>query len=320
MSSVSQNAIDLSISCIFVYAVLSKTDLRLWRSLSDPSTLTEVAAATGKSPATVSRRARRLEDLGLVRRERHGRSVLLRRASTSQARLLDACVRKFPRTPWENLLSGSGLAVMYALRHPVRVVEAATETGLSPATVSKVLGRLSRHGVAVRMNHRYGINPLHEDALEFARALAAHWAYAEARAAAPDALLIWSRPWEGLFRATAEFAEDGVQKAALSRFPDHGLPITTTFRYGFLGRRSLDDADVVLHTLLIDPTSPTYHAYAALYLLRTRPENLARKARIYDLEREAESLERYLEERPAAHPFHLPWDEFQGLVEDYGVR
>jgi hypothetical protein len=134
-----------------------------------------------------------------------------------------------------------------------------------------------------------------------------------------DAVILWRRGKEFLFKSKSEIRAENVVPTAISVFPDYGIQMLSDFYYYFHTPREMSVSDHILHTILIEPRSMTYNSYALLLYQKTVPGEILAKAELYDLREHMETLLEYLRKREKVSDFTPTWGEYLELTGVYGL-
>lgn len=300
----------------------SRTDsakLALLAELDTAKSISALSDATGYSPIRVRRVVHDLADKGLVTKHKTGREIEVQAASKPISSKARSLLNEFPDQEWGRVLHGDRALVLHVLDQVGRLRPTAGVVGQTPRGVGYTAKSLAERGILVREDSEYRLHPRHHVLGEFLEEYVRVRAHHIVGELDPDARVIWYLGPEVLFRSDeADLARDDLQLAALSAFPTFGVDLVTQAHHYILSRRELGVADAILQGLLVEPGNRINRSYCALVYEKTLPDDLVRKARIYDLEDEARRLRAYVRERKAFEGF-LPWEEHERYRDQYGV-
>lgn len=297
------------------------TALRIFKALKHPISISEIAHLLGLDHSTISTSVSSLVEEGLAQKHRDGKKTLIRRSGTLHARSLEEFMKEYPRLPIEDLFSYSSMEILGMLIHPHNITDIAAMTALNRHTVSEVLSKLSKYGLILKENGKFVINERHRQLADFINSYWRH--FANQRLRAEDAVILWQRGPEFLFKTQIEpgksIEPDNIQATAISVFSKYGFKLITGTQYYFHTRRKLTIEDHIIHTILIDPQNPIYNSYAAALIMHSEAKNLPNSARLYDIPELLESLLEYVKTKKKNSNFVLPWYEYMDLFDSMVV-
>lgn len=297
------------------------TALRIFRELKHPSSISEIAHLLGLDHSTISTSVSSLVEDGLAEKQRDGKKTVIRRSGTLHARSLEEFIKEYPRLPIEDLFSHSSMEILGMLMHPHNIADIAAMTALNRHTVSAALSKQSKYGLILKEKGKIAINKRHRQLADF---INSYWRHAaNRRLRAEDAVLLWQRGPEFLFKTQTEhgksYEPDNIHATAITVFSRYGLRLITDTRYYFHTRRSLTIEDHIIHTILIDPQNPIYNSYAAALIMRSGAKNLPDTARNYDISEHVKSLLEYIRTKKKNSNFVLPWNEYVDIFDSIKV-
>ena len=299
------------------------TALAIFKELKRPTSISRLADMLGLDHSTISTAVSSLVAEGLAEKQRDGKKVLVKRSNTLHARSLEDILKEYPRLPVEKLFTNSSMEVLGALAQPHNITDTAAMTGLNRHTVSTVLTKLSGYGIVLKEKGRSVLNKRHRHTVDLVNN---YWRYAanqRLRDIADDAIILWQRGPEFLFKTQTgpgQTCEQDIQPTATTVFSGYNLQIITTTRYYFHSKRRLRVEDHIIHTILIDPQNPTYNSYALALAARSGATDLLNTGRYYDMEKHIESLQEYLRTKEKNSDAVLPWSEYMDLFSSMVVR
>ena len=252
---------------------------------------------------------------GLAEKKRAGKSVEVSISESRHAQILGEIYHEFARLPIDKILSHSSLNVLALLNTPRSVKHIALATGLSRTWIHHSIKSMGKYGIVVKRDENYELNPKHSKIRKFVESYFAYANHNIARALSEGAVILWQRGNEFLFK-TKERVKNEVKETAITKFPSFGIQMISETRYYFYSKRGIDNSDILMHVILIDPKSQTYNAYACIFYQKVKPENLIEKAEIYDLQEHVELLIKHLKTKE--RNFFMSWKEYESLARDYG--
>lgn len=230
-------------------------------------------------------------------------------------------MKEYPRLPIEDLFSYSSMEILSMLMHPHNITDIAAMTALNRHTVSEALSKLSKYGLILKEKGKFVINKRHRQLADFINSYWRH--FANQRLRAEDAVMLWQRGPEFLFKTQIEpgksIERDDIKASAITVFSRYGLRLITGTRYYFHSRRRLTVEDHIIHTILIDPQNPIYNSYAAGLIMQSGAKNLPNAARIYDIPEHIGSVLEYVMTKKKNSNFVLPWNEFMDIFDSIKV-
>ncbi len=298
--------------------MFNSTGIKIFRELEEQINISALAKKLELHYSTISIAVSALEENGLVARYREGNHVYVKRSDTLHSHALKNLLMEFPRLPVEDVFTPSAMEIMGVLTAPHNVTDISAMTGLNRLTVSSAVKEMSKHGLVLKKGTKYVSNPRHRHAESFVRNYWEYIANITLRYISKDAILIWQRGLEFLFksRTTLDSVDSGkkIHPTAVSVLPAHDLGMISYMRYYFYTSRELKVEDNIIHTILIEPSSPIYNSYALALYSRSRPRNLLKYSSYYDLEDHVKALLEYLEIKQTKTNFLLPWNEYQDIL------
>lgn len=301
--------------------MLNPTALRIFRELKQPLSILEIAHLLKLNHSTISTSVTSLVEEGLAQKHREGKKTLIRRSGTPHSHSLEEFMKEYPRLPVEDLFSYSSMEILSMLMHPHNITDITAMTALNRHTVSAALSKLSKYGLILKEKGKFVINERHRQLTDFINSYWRH--FANQRLRAEDAVMLWQRGSEFLFKTQIEAGKsierDDTQPTAITVFSKYGLRLITGTRYYFHTRRKLTIEDHIIHTILIDPQNPIYNSYAAALIMRSGAKNLPYAARLYDIPEHVESLLEYVRTKKKNSNFVLPWNEFMDIFDSIKV-
>ena len=298
------------------------TTLAIFKELKKPESISELADMLGLDHSTVSTAVSSLVAEGLAEKQRDGKKVFVKRSNTFHARSLEDIINEYPRLPIEKLFTNSSMEVMSVLVHPHNITDIAAMIGLSRHTVSATLSKLSGYGIVLKEKGRFILNKRHRHIVDLVNN---YWRFAanqRLRDIADDAIILWQRGPEFLFKTHTDLGESGEQNihpTATAVFSRYNLQMITTTRYYFHSKRQLKVEDNIIHTILIDPQNPTYNSYAMVLTMQSGVTDLLNVGRYYDMEKHIESLMEYQRTKEKKSNTVLPWSEYMDLFSSMVV-
>jgi DNA-binding transcriptional ArsR family regulator len=291
-----------------------RREILIFKALDRPKNIGELSEEVGISPSTASFHIAGMVEKGLVEKERRGKKVYVARARTQHALILSELMGEYPRLPFEDLLSHSRFDVLGVMSSPRGITGISEAAGLSRQSVSSAVRDLRRYGILLKEGRSYYLNPRHGALKEF---IASYWSFinrGKASSLAEDAVILWQRGKEFLFKSKKEIKAEEVTPTAISVFPDYGVQMLSDLHYYFHSPRRMSASDHILHTILIGPERVTYNSYALLLYQKTIPRDILAKAELYDLKGHMETLLEYLKRKEKVSDYTPPWDEYRELA------
>lgn len=298
--------------------MFNSTGIKIFRELEESLNISVLAKRLGLHHSTISIAVSALEEDGLVVRYREGNHVYVKRSDTLHSHALKNLLMEFPRLPVEDVFKSSAMQILGVLTAPRNITDLSAMTGLNRLTVSPAVKEMSKHGLVLKKGTKYTSNPRHRHAESFVRNYWEYNANITLRNISKDAILLWQRGLEFLFRSRTclNNTDSGknIHPTAVSMFPAHDFGMISDMKYYFYTSRELKVEDNIIHTILIEPASPIYNSYALALYSRSRPRDLLKYSSYYDLEDHVKALLEYLETKQNKTNFLLPWNEYQDIL------
>lgn len=241
---------------------LSRADLAIIGAIPPKGIpLGRLAEAIGLSPSHVSERVRSLRELGLVRTQKCGLSVLVAHSDSPSMAALSALIAEGSGLDLEKVLTGPGLAMLPHLLAPGRTSsDIMKRTGLSQATVRERLRVWRGMGIAVRESRTclYRLAPARRALADFAAR------YSEVRnmrilgRKVPGAVIVWQDRDEFLFSVGSGTGVAGFVLAGPGALAALGYDVAHSRDYWLGGRpgRKIKEEEALVQTMLIEPGNP----------------------------------------------------------------
>jgi len=296
--------------------MLSKNEIKAFSLL--PGTITQLAEELKISKVASFKITEKLVGDGLSNKQRQGKEVIVTKEKTIHAQELEEIIHNFPRLPIEEILSYSNLPMISLLDYPLNSEELRQVLNITRQWTYKQIKNLSRYGIILKEKKEYRINPIHNKIHSFARHYYIYKNNQKIRTLSEDAQIIWQHGNEILFKTKKDLTK--YPTTAVTAFSKYNLPLLGDTKYYYDSKRKLQTSDIILHTILINPQSKTYNAYACLLYEKTRPKDIIKKARIYNLTQHIKDIIIFLEKHKSDENFLLTWDEYESITKQYGVR
>jgi len=283
-----------------------------------PSSESDISKKLNISSGTVSKITKKMIKNGLAKKHRQGMKVIVEIAQTSHAQKLGGIIKNFKRLPLENILSYSKLKLIAILEHPLNKKEISQVINVSRQWTYKTIKDLSRYGIILKNQTGYYINPTHQILFEFAKEYYVYKNHQKLKSISEDAQIIWQHGEEFLFKTKKALLK--YPATAVTAFSKYNFPLFGDTKYYYNTGRKLHTNDIILHTILINPQSKTYNAYACLLYEKTKPTNIIKKARIYNLTEHIQTLISFIKKQESEKKFLPTWDDYKSIAKQYGVR
>lgn len=278
----------------------------------------DISKKLNLSSGTISKITKKMIKNGLAKKNRQGMKLIVEIAQTSHAQKLEVIIKTFNRLPLENILSYSKLKLIAILEYPLNKKEISKMINISRQWTYKTIKDLSRYGIILKNQKGYYINPTHQIIFDFAKEYYNYKNYQKLKLISEDAQIIWQHGDEFLFKTKKVLTKH--PETAVTAFSRYNLPLLGDTKYYYNTERKLQITDIILHTILINPQSKTYNAYACLLYEKTKPTDIIKKARIYNLTDHIQTLISFIEEQESEKKFLPMWNEYESLAKQYGIR
>jgi len=283
-----------------------------------PLSESDISKKLNLSSGTISKITKKMIKNGLAKKNRQGMKLIVEIPQTSHAQKLEEIIITFNRLPLESILSYSKLKLIAILESPLNKKEISKMLNVSRQWTYKTIKDLSRYGIVLKKQIGYYINPNHQLLFEFAKEYYKYKNHLKLKSISEDAQIIWQHGDEFLFKTKKVLTKH--PETAVTAFSKYDLPLIGDTKYYYNAERKLQITDIILHTILINPQSKTYNAYACLLYEKTKPIDIIKKARIYNLTEHMKSLISFIERHESEKKFLLTFDEYEALAKQYGIR
>jgi len=296
--------------------MISKNEIKAFSLL--PKTITQIAEELAISKPASFKITEKLVQDGLSDKNRQGKKVIVNKAQTIHAQELEEIINNFSRIPIEEILSYSSLPLLSILDYPLNSEEIRQILNITRQWTYKQIKNLSQYGIILKGKKGYKVNPMHNKIQSFSRHYYTYKNNQEIKKISEDAQIIWQHGNEILFKTKKDLTK--YPTTAVTAFSKYNLPLLGDTKYYYDTKRKLQTSDIILHTILINPQSKTYNAYACLLYEKTHPKNIIKKSRIYNLTEHIKDIILFLEKQKSDKKFLPSWDEYKSIAEQYGVR
>ncbi|MCW6157870.1 MAG: hypothetical protein LVQ63_00070 [Thermoplasmatales archaeon] len=292
------------------------------------SSINELGSFIEKSQEWTSQVVSKLESKGFVTTNRKGMTKTVVPSSTGFATSLSELVQSEPFVPWENLLSGSRLAILLA----ATTGEKNFVSDLNRTTSWRAKKELRMHGISPLMIANKEMTD--QKVVKFVREYAEHIGVQFIHGSLPrDAIILWKSWFECIFKyplgENKNFPKEinNIQPTAFTAFPRYGLQFLTNeaFYYFSSSENKLTKNDIVLHTLLVDPGNVTNVTYAVLFILKNYRKSEMRQLKVdalkYQLEGLVDQIITYIRSSGNVRTSYFPkWDEMSEIAREYRIE
>jgi len=296
--------------------MLSKREVLTFKLL--PASISEISKELKVYPGTASKITEKMITNGLAKKQRKGKQAIINKENTTHAQKLEEIIQSFPRLPLEEILTYSNLTLISLLDYSLNSEELKQATAVTRQWVYKKIDQLSRYGIILKEKQGYVINPVHQKFHDFAKHYHNYKNYQLLQKITGDGLIIWQHGNEFLFKTKENLKTHPT--TAVTAYSKYNLPLVSDIKYFYHSKRTLQTADIILHTILINPNSTAYNIYACLLYERTKPSNIVKKSRLYNLTGHIQTIITYIKERKAVKNFLPVWEEYESIARQYGVR
>lgn len=286
--------------------------------------VSELAERLDRSRSRASEVVSALEEKGLVRKERAGKSKRVAPTESKVIELYHDLTQRFAHVDLPALLSGPTITLLYYFDEPVTVADLADRTDNYRNTVHRRVKRLLDRGILSKDDSRYALTDEFQCLHRFAREYV-HHAHRQRAAAAMEAFtILWEDHESFLLRTDKAVTDESFIPTGPERFEEYGLPLLATeTRYYFYpaGEIELIPEELICHMLVID-AGTRFQSYCLLLLGHAEidEDRLRERAEDYGVSATVEELLSYLESGGERTTPTLPsWEEFRELADDYEV-
>ncbi len=296
--------------------MIAKQEIQMFKLL--PATISELAEKMNIYPGSATKITEKLIKNGLVKKQREGKKVRINKEQTIHAQKLEEIIKTFPRLPTEEILTYSNLKIISLLNYELKTTELQILTNISRQWITKTINQLSKYGIILKKEEGFTINPIHQSFHEFAIYYMGYKNHQKLKSISEDAQIIWQHEEEFLFKTKKVVSK--YPATAVTAFSRYNLPLFGDTKYYYNTKRKLQTTDIILHTILINPQSKTYNAYACLLYEKTKPIDIIKKSRIYNLTEHIKIIISFVKEQKSEKKFLPTRDEYESLAKQYGLR
>jgi len=299
----------------------SKAELKILEEIAKGKhDLSSIETTLSVSPSLLSYNLQKLQTKGLARTVKKNNKKQVFIADFKHAIVLRDLILTYDYVDWDNILSGKALRILFELLENNKNLATAPKS-----TLWRYRRNLKARGIITPTN---AINPQFNLLIEFLREYQKFFANKLARTFSENSAILWQKDMEFLIRVPNDTKPSmpNFFKTALSVFPQYDLPLISEFDYYFYStnKKTLKLEDVLLHTLLIEPTNVRYKTYALLLLKKTCQQidktYLLQAANRFGLANEITKLFQFLDTHVQPKDHSLPtWEEFITKAKDYLV-
>ena len=289
--------------------MLSKNQIKAFSTL--PKTITQLAKELEISKAASFKITEKLVNDGLSKKNRQGKGVIVTKEKTIHAQELEEIIYNFPRLQIEDILSNSNLPMISLLDYPLKSEELRQILNITRQWTYKLIKKLSKYGIILKEKKGYIINPIHNKIHSFTKNYYIYNNYQTVREISEDAQIIWQHGPEILFKTKKDLTK--YQPTAVTAYSKYNLPLLGDMKYYYISKRKLQTSDVILHTILINPQSKTYNTYACLLFEKTKPKDIVKKARIYNLNEHINEIFTFIKQHKSDKKFLPNWQDYQSI-------
>lgn len=303
--------------------MLNSTKIKIFKNLTHPTTISDLSSTLELDHSTISKAVNSLKADGFVIKQKEGKQVYVNSSESMHSQSLRDIIIEYPRLPLNKILTPSSLHVLSILENPRSMIDIAELTGLNRKTVSFAIHELAKYGIVLRKENKYVLSERHPLIKRF---VDNYWKYRtnkKLRQISENAVLVWQRGSEFLFKMYTEFDDNkkeikkqSIHPTAINVFHRYGLKVMSDTRYYFYSKRELKNEDYIMHTILIDPHSSIYNSYALALYSKICFAELVKFGKYYDMEEHVKTLLEYVKVKQKNSDFVLPWNEYQNLVKD----
>ncbi len=296
--------------------MVSKNEIKAFKLL--PTTITQLAEELNISKAASFKITEKLIEDGLANKNRQGKNVIINKEQTTHAIELNEIIQTFPRLPLEDLLTYSSLTLIALIDYPLTTDELRQTIDVTRQWIYKKIRQISRYGIILKEKQGYKINPIHNKIHRFAKHYYNYINYQKIKTISEDAQIIWQHGTEILFKTKKDLTK--YPATAVTAFSKYKLPLLGDIKYYYNAKRKQQTSDIIMHSILINPQSKTYNAYACLLYEKTKPKNIIKCSRIYNLTEHTKDMIIFLEKQKSDKKFLPTWDEYEKIAKQYGIR
>lgn len=276
------------------------------------------------SPASITIRAHKLQRKKFVFTKRRGMKKYIQITDSKHATLMRDLLLTYTHIPWEKVLSNHSLYILLKILNNQKL-----RNIIPKATLWRHLRNLRMHGIVLKTNDKYVINPRHGKLIDFLREYQSFITNEAVQSVSSDAVILWQDYLECLLKIPkkVKIIKECFFETALSYFPEFEIPLIMNDSYYFFSmeKRFLQKEDVILHTLLIEKNNIRYTLYSLLLMKKIQKElnekYLLHEAKKFQLDKQVAGMLRFLETDGKVKDVILPtWQEFLDKSKEYGVR
>lgn len=303
------------------YALTPQEITAMRRLAHGGSSIGELATTMDLSAGSTSKVVGSLLRKGLVSKRKEGLRSIVEPSENTHAQDLSELVLAYAAVPWENVLSYSNLPVLSRNLEDIEF-----PISLSQSTEWRVERNLGLYGLPpVKRNSalRLKLEQFITSYVQFARRQLAD------KLLPKDHVILWAKGFSFIAKTRkGEVSESpSMKKTSFSAFPSYGMRFITDSEYFFHNpiQKTLTLEDIVIHTILMDPSSRTNIGYATLLLLKEESnvnlDALLQKGRLLDIEATVKDVISLVKTHRTLEERSMPsWGDIQELAQLYEVK
>ncbi len=289
----------------------------------EPLRVSELNRRAKLNRKTVSIELGVLSELGFLVSEKKGQAKYFRLSDTKHARLLRNMIAHSPQLRYEDLLAGKSLDVLSAIHllrlDSIKGIEEFSQT--SHVKVIELLGRYKELGAVRKSQGGYGLGARYRMLGDFLAEFRSYTNLKIIRNQVPDAVVVWERDRDVLFRSSEGTAKSS-QPSAFSAFPRFGVDVFVgdTDYYFYSSRHVEIGVEEALVHAMLAAEGPRERTLILILLLKGRinEERLLSLSRVYGAEETARDYLEYARTKGGHRPEGFPeWGELTRRLREY---
>ena len=285
--------------------------------------LSSMKEALSIKPSLLSYNLKKLLNKGLIKTTGQGYRKQVYFNDSKHASLCRDLLVSYDYIDWQNILTGKTIEILF---------QTLTTSGKTLAKFPKNtrwrhLKNLKARGIIAHDKKGYNINPRFSVLIDFLNEYQKFLTNKLAHTISDDSVILWQEDMEFIVRApkNAQPPSKSFHKTATSIFHEYNLPLFSEFDIYFYSttKETIRPEDVVLHTLLIEPSNVRYTTYALLLLKKTERKIdrsfLLQEAERLSLKNQIISMLQFLTTHEKTSETLPTWNEFMEKARDYKV-
>ena len=298
---------------------ITKKEIQTFKAIviKTPETVSEISYATSTSLSYISTTLTRMQDNGLITKEKNGKKKRIRIADTIHASILRSLILVNPLINLD-FLTNKGTTILANINcQNLHTKEELLETtGVSYRTLWKHMNRAKGIGLITK-NETFIINSRYQHIIEFIESYQRHIQQSKAVTRSNDAVVKWGCGENYIFETKATL---DLQRTGISAFQDYGALFLTPRNLYTNIKEKLSIEDHIIHQVLSEGKENTLPLLITwmLNIDDLDTEYIKKRAYRFKASEITDAVQRYLNTEGKEKPdYLLNWKEFLDKLREY---